>query len=218
MQRAVAAQRADVLADVLIGRLGAPARPQRPVELQPLRGTEQLAGQHARRVGDDRCGALRAAMGAHRDVVLAVGRGRDRIDAGRERQRLVLRHQRRRQHLHDHHARVQARVRRQEAGQAAQVGVDQVLDAPFADARQVGERRRRAGRPPGRSAGRGSCRRRSPRSVSAKTSGLSVAAFISRSTTAGDVASARRGACRGPAACSACCRRPAPWRSRRATA
>ena len=56
---------------------------------------------------------------------------------------LFSEHQGRRQHLHEHHAGVQARVRRQEAGQAAQVGVDQVLDAPLADAAQVGQGRRR---------------------------------------------------------------------------
>ena len=32
-------------------------------------------------------------------------------------------------------------MRRQEAGQAAQVGIDQVLDAPLADAAQVGDGR-----------------------------------------------------------------------------
>ena len=53
--------------------------------------------------------------------------------------------------------------------------------------------------------------------VSAKTIGLSVAAFISTSTVARHVGRARRAPRRGPGGCSAGCRRPAPCRSRGAT-
>src|SRR5262249_18807410 len=77
---------------------------------------------------------------AYRHVVLAVGRSWDRIDAGGETQTLVLRHQGGCQHLYEHHARVEPGVRRQEAGQPAQVGVDEGLGAALADAAEVRNR------------------------------------------------------------------------------
>ena len=48
--------------------------------------------------------------GRHRDVVFLVGRGRQAVDAGRMRERLVLARQRRRGDVRDHEAAVQAGV------------------------------------------------------------------------------------------------------------
>ena len=83
---------------------------QRRVEVAALRGGQQLDA-------DDRGGVLghrqqpARAVRRHRDVVLLVGRGRDRIDARRIGALLVLRHQRRGRHLRDHEAGVQPGLR-----------------------------------------------------------------------------------------------------------
>ena len=134
------------------------------------------------------------AVRRHRDVVFLVGRGRDRIDAGRMGALLVLRHQRRRRDLRDHEAGIEAR--------ASASGTPAGRTAPGRPAWRCAARRAsRSRRSPARScrrrrppARRGSCRRTAPRRSSAKISGLSVtplasvssvvAAWRSRSSTA----------------------------------
>ena len=106
------------------------------------------------------------------------------IDAGRMRERLVLAGQRRRGHVRDHEAAVQARHRR--SGTAAGA-TRRRRSASRCGARR--SRRPRRSRPPSRRrpappARRGSCRRRrSSRRLPANTSGLSVTALASRSST-----------------------------------
>ena len=83
---------------------------QRAQELDALRRREQLDAEDVRGVGDHRLQAARRERG-HRDVVFLVGRGRQRIDAGRVGERLVLAGQRRRRDVGDHEAAVEARRR-----------------------------------------------------------------------------------------------------------
>ena len=64
-------------------------------------------------------------MGRHRDVILLVGGGRDRVDARRMRHLLVLGHERRGRHLRDHEAGVEAGFRGEEGRQPGQGGIDQ---------------------------------------------------------------------------------------------
>ena len=82
------------------------------------------------------------AMRGHGDVVLLVGRGRDRIDARRKGALLVLRDERRGRHLRDHEAGVQPRLRRQERRQAGERRIDQHRDAPLRQRADLAKRNR----------------------------------------------------------------------------
>ena len=72
VQGPISAQRANLLANVLIRHLRAPTRPQGLMELQPLRGTKQLTGQNTRCV-DDHGAALAGRGRAHRYVIFPIG-------------------------------------------------------------------------------------------------------------------------------------------------
>ncbi len=116
--------------------------------------------------------AWRAEIGAHAHVVLLVGGGRDRVDARRVREHLVLADERGGGVLGDHEAVVQAAVADEEGRQAAAQGrVHEALGAALGDARAARRGRCRGSRAPGRAAGRGSCRRRGWRRRSAAPSG-----------------------------------------------
>ncbi len=64
------------------------------------------------------------AMRGHGDVILLVGRGRNRIDAGRIGARLILGDQRRRGHLRDHEPGVEPGLWGQKRRQAGQSRID----------------------------------------------------------------------------------------------
>ena len=81
-------------------------------------------------------------MRRHRDMILLVGRGRDRIDARRMGALLVLGDERRGRHLREHEAGVQARLGRQERRQAGQRGIDQHRDAPLRQRADLADRER----------------------------------------------------------------------------
>ena len=114
---------------------------QRAQELDALRRGQQLDAEDVRGVVDHRLQPARGE-GRHRHVVLLVGAGRQAVDAGRMRQRLVLARQRRRGHVGDHEAAVQARVGGEERRQARHAGVDQHRDAPLGDRADLGDRDR----------------------------------------------------------------------------
>ena len=80
-----------------------------PVAGEGCSGHHQLDGEDRREVVDDRA-QLQARAPAHRHMVLLHARRRDRVDAGRRGQAAVLRHERRRGVLGDHHPRVHARL------------------------------------------------------------------------------------------------------------
>ena len=86
--------------------------------------------------------SLRAGERRHGHVVFLVRRRRQRIDARRMRERLVLRGQRRRGHVRDHEARVDAAVPDEERRQARQRGVDEQRDAPLRQRADLGDRER----------------------------------------------------------------------------
>ncbi len=126
-----------------MGGLEHAGRLQRAAQVEALGRGEQLDGQHVAHV-IVHLGQLERGGGAHRHVVLAAGRRRDRIDRRRVGQDLVLGHQRGGRDLGDHEAGVQAALGRQERRQPARhVRVDQLLDPPLADAGQLGHRRGR---------------------------------------------------------------------------
>ena len=82
----------------------------------------------------------RAANVGHRHVVFLVRAGRQAVDAGRMRERLVLAGQRRRRHVRDHEAAVQPGVGGQERRQPRHAGVDQHRDAALGDRADLGDR------------------------------------------------------------------------------
>src|SRR5262245_11863293 len=102
VQRAVAAERPDMLADVLVGCLRARASLERTMKFEALRPAQQFTGEDACRIGYDAAAFARRGR-AHGYVVFAVGRSWDGIDTRRECQGLVLGDERRSQHLHQHH-------------------------------------------------------------------------------------------------------------------
>ena len=111
------------------------------MEVAALRGRQQLDADDVRGVlghGEQAIGAMRR----HRDVVLLVGRGRDRIDARRVGALLVLRDERGGGDLRQHEAGVQARLRGQEGGQAGERRIDQHGDAPLGERADLAERQR----------------------------------------------------------------------------
>jgi hypothetical protein len=97
---------------------------------QPCAGNQQLDADDHGGIVDHLHQPTRRMCG-HRDMVLLVGRGRNRIDARRMSALLVLGHQRRGRHLRDHEARVQPRPWRQEGRQARQGRIDQHGNAPL---------------------------------------------------------------------------------------
>ena len=121
--------------------------------------------------------------GGHADVVFLVGRGRQAVDAGRMRQRLVLRGQRGGGHLGDHEAGIHARLRApgRAAGRDSVASISSAMrrsaSAPISAMRQ----RQRVGRE-GHRLGVEVAARDRPSPSSANTSGLSVTAFASISS------------------------------------
>jgi hypothetical protein len=122
------------------------ARLKRLAELQSLRGADQLDG-------DDTTGQRQQLLEldgggrAHADEVFHARRGGDRINTGRMRQHLDLVHQRRRDILRDHIARVQARLWRQERLEGVLAGIpgvrlEQAVGAPLREARHLRQRNR----------------------------------------------------------------------------
>ena len=82
-------------------------------------------------------------MRGHRHMILLVRRGRDRIDAGGiSAFCLFSRDQRRRGHLRNHEAGVEARLRRQERRQAGQRRIDKHGDAPLGNRADLADRHR----------------------------------------------------------------------------
>ena len=82
-------------------------------------------------------------MGGHRDVILLVGGGRDRVDARGISALFVFGDQRRGGHLRHHEARVEARTRRQERRQAGESGINQHSDAPLGERTDLTNRQRK---------------------------------------------------------------------------
>ena len=150
---------------------------------------------------------------SHRHVILLPGARRDRVDRRGMAEHLVLGDERRGHVLRDHEAAVQPAVGGEERRQpVGQVRVDEPLDAPLGDARELRRPPSPARRARTRAAGRGSsrwrraCRRRraradcpSPRSARPRR--------CSRRSRAG------RATRRAPAARSAASTRPAPCRT-----
>ena len=190
---------------------------ERREQIDRLARAEQFDRDHVARAARRARAAFSAARHAHADVVFLVRRRRNRVDAGRVRERLELGGERRRGDLRHHQARLQPAVAREERRQAAQRRIDEPIGPPLADRRQRRERRWPAGRRRARPARRESCRPRRCRRVSAKTIGLSVAALASIVDRLADERAARRAPRRAPGRRSASSRRPAPCRSSRAT-
>ena len=139
-------------------------RLQRPAEVDALRRGEQLDRDDGRRVARHRREPARGE-GRHADVVFLVRRGRQRIDAGRMRERLVLGRERRRRDLRDHEARIDAAVARRGTAAGPTASRRSAARCGARRARRSRRSRAPARRPRTRPARRGSCRRRatSPR-------------------------------------------------------
>ena len=75
-------------------------------------------------------------------MILLVGRGGNRIDAGGIGALLVLGHERRGRHLRDHEPGIETGLRRQEGGQAGQCRIDQHGHAPFRQRPDLADRQR----------------------------------------------------------------------------
>ena len=82
-------------------------------EIERLAGGENFDREDPRDVVDDRR-ELAGGDRRHRDVVLLGGSRRDRVDRSGMRKDLALGHERRRRHLREHEARLQAAVLGQE--------------------------------------------------------------------------------------------------------
>ena len=111
-------------------------------------GASRSIAWHAHRISiattrvasSTRARGLERRAHAHADVVFPVRRRRNRVDAGRMRERLHLRGQRRGGHLRHHVARLQAAVAGQERRQVAERRIDQPIGSPLADRRELHER------------------------------------------------------------------------------
>ena len=77
--------------------------------------------------------------GRHRDMVLLVGGGRQRIDRGGMGQRLVLGGQRRRRHMGDHEAGIEPALGDEEGRQAAHHRVGEERDAALGEGADLGD-------------------------------------------------------------------------------
>ena len=139
------------------------ARGQRRVEVAALRGRQQLDGDDVRRILRHRrqAGARRARPSTRGPPGWPRSGSKSTLAGWRA--LLVLGDQRRRRHLRDHEAGVEARPRRQERRQAGERRIDQHGDPPLGDRADLadGERDHVGGE--GRPARRGSCRPRAPR-------------------------------------------------------
>ena len=124
----------------------------RRMEVAALRRRDQLDRDDIRGILRHGGEPARAVRG-HRHVVLLVGGGRNRVDAGRIRALLVLGDQRRGRHLRHHESGIETRLRRQKRRQPRQRGIDQHGDAPLGeradlagrDRQDVGGKRHRLG-------------------------------------------------------------------------
>ena len=114
---------------------------ERAMEVAALRRGQQLDADHAAGILDHFQQAS-CAVGRHRDMIFLIGRGRDRIDAGRMGALLVLRDECGRRHLRDHEARAEAWMRRQEGRQAGQGGIDQHGNPPLGQRADLADRER----------------------------------------------------------------------------
>ena len=202
-------------------RARARASPARPARARAARGTRPPARRRAARSRAARsafastCQRLQPGRVPHRDVILLAGARRDRVDARRMAQHLVLADERSGDVLRDHEARSSARRRSVEERRAGRP-----RGSGSRAARRAAPRCSRARRPPSRArrartraAGRGSSRSRRACPSSTRTSGLSVAAFSSIADGRADVVEqvARRAVhLRRRSAAS---RRPAPCRT-----
>ena len=116
-------------------------RRERPAQIDALRRGEQFDRDDARGVRRHRRQPSRGER-RHADMILLIRGGRQRVDRGRVRERLVLRRERRRRHLRDHEAGIHAAVLDQERRQAGQVGVHHQRDAPLGQRADLGDRER----------------------------------------------------------------------------
>lgn len=81
---------------------------------------------------------LERGVGAHAQVVFLQARGDEVVEHGRLRQLAVLPAQGRGDVLHDHHSGVDARVTHQEGRQAADMRVDQAVQATLGHRTDLG--------------------------------------------------------------------------------
>ncbi len=132
----------DVRAQPVDHALQGCARRQWRAELDALRGADRLHADDRGEIGRHPS-QTHGGMGGHRDMVLLIGRCRRRIGRARVGEMLVLAHQRRRRHLRDHQAGVEAGLRRQERRQVvAERRVDHQGDAALRDGADLGQRER----------------------------------------------------------------------------
>ena len=141
-ERPVVAEARRERAHERVRRADARARLERREELDALRTGEQLDRERPLGVREH-LPRLQAGRVPHRDVILLAGARRDRVDAGRVAEHLVLADERRGDVLRDHEAGVEPAVGRQERRQPVGEGrVDEPLDAALGDARELGDRHR----------------------------------------------------------------------------
>src|SRR5688572_22876467 len=114
---AVPEHRRAMRAQQRVSRLDRRRAAHRPQELDALRGRQQLDAEDVRRVLDHRQQPARGER-RHRHMVLLVRGRRQRIDACRVSQRLVLGGERGGGHVRDHESAVEPRLGRQERRQA----------------------------------------------------------------------------------------------------
>ena len=115
---------------------------ERSQKFDALGSGEQLDREHALGVRQHLPG-LEPGGVSHRDVILLPRAGRDRVDARRVTQRLVLADEGGGDVLRDHEAGVETPVRREEGGQAVgQVRIHEPFDAALRDVRQLRARHR----------------------------------------------------------------------------
>ncbi len=145
-----------------------PSPPRASATSRAARGTRCPAPRRAAR--SRRCArcsppSAQPARGErrHADVVLLIGRGRQRIDRGRMGERLVLRRQRRRGHVRDHEAGVDAAVLDEERRQARRAPGRSSARCAAPTARRSRRSPAPGSRPRTPPARRGSCRRRGSR-------------------------------------------------------
>ena len=141
-ERPVLADALRELAHGIVRRAHARRRLERREELDRLRTGEQL--DRERQLGiRQHLQRLQPGGVPHRDVILLARARRDRVDARRMAERLVLGDERRRHVLGDHEARVEAALAGEERRQPLRERrVDEPLDPPLGDVRELGDRHR----------------------------------------------------------------------------
>ena len=107
-------------------------------EVDALRRGEQLNREHAARVLRHRSEPA-GRKGRHADVIFLVRRGRQAVDRGRVRERLVLGGERSRGDLRDHEPGIESALAHQERGQLAQAVIDQHRDATLGERADLGD-------------------------------------------------------------------------------